>query len=276
MISDNSFFERFCDQSEETRLEKVSEQYYLKPFRPRKNVEGLVIGVSPTAHEIICRNFGPDINFIAGEATNLGLPVIGPATSNKWGFGETFQTIKLDKGWYEYQLLVDQNYGAISAGLDIVFDFLKYLLDEESPSEIEQLCIIDEIGRGSGQSSKGVVAKISPVVRKWLAETDQQQLSIFVQTSMREMYNRLNRKYPKRDLYHFKASFNEDRFSIAAPGSDCHCFFVPGDTIPSRDRVSSVSPHNMDTFCDQFTILAGFAEIWEQCRQVQLINPDNQ
>ncbi len=267
-MADTGLFTKFCCQGMfDGEPRGVDEWYYLKPLRKRNKVCGLIVGVHPLAHEIVCELFASSVPGVASVAGSLGVEVISPKNSDYWGFGEIFKTVKTTDAFVEYQVNISEASDLVSCGLDMLLTLLTFHMEASTGVRSRQLAIIDGIGTGSGMSAKGIGAYISPIWRNWLIINDNRHHHT-VSRAMMEIFNRTCSKYPA-ELHEFRIWTDKDRFVITVPGN-CACFGVDGmqrSTSERVDMVYHVSPHNMDNLHQQFSILTGFAQIWELVRE---------
>lgn len=273
---DKSLYMRFGSQGQLDNRQAVSEWYYLRPLRKNNIVIGLAIGVNSASHEAVCEVFCDQSAGVARTAEDLQVELLSPARSDVWGFGPIFNTVKAENGFIEYHVEISSPSSVISEVLSMVFSILNFAVTIDEESNVNQQAMIETIGTGNGMSAKGISALIGPVWRNWLIHNEQRHHQD-IPKAMFEMFNSVASKYPAK-LYEFRIWTDKDRFGLSVPGN-CACFGVDGTQSRRYDgehTVYQVSPHNMDNLYQQFSILAGFAQMWEMVRNTHIWDLETQ
>lgn len=252
----------------EGALRKSWERYYIYPWQDDSGeIIGLRFGVTRLVHQKLVEKL-PSWNSTQHYMETMGFKQFFDFSLDRpWGFDGCFSGIKIDDDWYEYRASFSTNQlSAISRMLELmtlVIHFDDNVVDLENTTQ--QFLILDGICQTGQMGGCALSFDILYSVTKWLY-ANTLKLEGEIRSNMRSTHMRIMKRW-KPEFRDFRFYWNDEkRFAFSVPG-DCACLFVDPQGIRSTQTVMNLSPHNIDSLSQQFTLLIGMATIWQKVRE---------
>lgn len=236
------------------------EWYYFSTVKKRNKFKGILITVRSFAHEMVCMHVKSEQPIITSLADNYNYGE--PFKDKIWGFGNSVKTRRIDKEWYQYEILYTAtNLHGISLNLYILSILLNIIDSIEYQGQINQLATLDFVGLTSVAAGRGLVMTISPEVRNWVRNYLDEPSCVQIRETMKAAEMILSNREYSYKIYNFNMWVDDDRFGLSVPG-DCACIGVDGFCAgKEHNRCYRLNPHNMDNIFQQLSIFAGLAEL---------------
>lgn len=195
------------------------------------------------------------------------LPEFRPPSEEKWGFGQTFQTIR-SANWPEIHLnLPSENMGQdhrsnlYQTSVNAYLLFLMLMMEDFDGETTDRYQLLTIDGTSVSNRSCGVMVTISPRLAQWVERQPQNQhLASVIDTMWQEYSWMLGREHSWRGDFYAQC-YDGQWLHLKVPG-ECACLGRDGQYADEKGGYEMYS-HNVDTPLQQLTLLAGLAKLYD-------------
>lgn len=237
----------------------------------------LLFHVHPRGAEVLKQVLNGPVPLVSVLREELSLPKFIPPTEEQWGFGKilTCRQSALS-GWILYQCPLPVVLGpqigdeanwqeafAVSATLQVLFRALVLeVLEGERDSLLPQLLFIDGMVARGGMHGGSLHATLCPPLCTWLSQQEDNSECPEIVEAMKRVFEHMS----GREESEFRAWLRQPKWiNLSCPGDACG-LDPDGYNDLSLERGYTLSPHNVDTPIQQFTLLSGLAVLCQLAR----------